>query len=226
MPTAEEFRFRATEDKGEVSALLLAPPHPDFFFLFGHGAGAGMRHAFMESFAASLMQRNIATLRYQFPYVEAGSKRPDSRKVLLQTVRSAVAVANDRLPDVPLFAGGKSMGGRMTSLAASEERLPKVRGIIFVGFPLHPARKVSTERSDHLPAIDLPLLFLQGTRDALADLQKITEVCSALPRASLHIVQDADHSFKVLKRTGRSDEEILEELADKIATWGRSALAL
>jgi predicted alpha/beta-hydrolase family hydrolase len=201
-----------------VSGLLVAPPDSKSLLVFGHGAGAGMRHTFMERMSARLAARRIATLRYQFPYMEAGKSRPDNREVLLATVRAAVAGAA-RL-DLPMFAGGKSMGGRMTSLAASEEELPYVRGLVFFGFPLHPAGSPSTSRAEHLSAVSVPMLFLQGTRDDLADLELLRPICDQLgSRATLHVVDGADHSFHVLKRSGRTVDEVLEALADTIVAW-------
>jgi predicted alpha/beta-hydrolase family hydrolase len=188
--------------------------------VLGHGAGTGMRHAFMESLAQRLADRRAATLRYQFPYTEAGSRRPDPQPVLLATVRAAVAAAAREAEDLPRFAGGKSMGGRMTSLAASREPLDGVRGLVFVGFPLHPAGKPATERGDHLDAVDLPMLFLQGTRDALADLDYLRPVTARLGgRAMVHEVDDADHAFHVRKRSGRDDDAVLDELASTAAAW-------
>ena len=179
-----------------------------------------MHHPFMEAMVAKLSNVGVATLRYQFPYMEEGRRRPDARSVLLTTVRSAVGLANDLAGNLPVFAGGKSMGGRMTSLAASEAELPGVRGLVFVGFPLHAAGKPSASRGDHLEAVTIPMLFLQGTRDRLANLDLLTPVCARLGgRATLHIVEGADHSFHVLKRSGRTDDEVLDELAQKIRAW-------
>lgn len=179
-----------------------------------------MRHAFMDSICARLAERDIATLRYQFPYMEQGRKRPDHRNILLKTVRSSVAAAAEAAGELPLFAGGKSMGGRMTSQAAAREALPGVRGLVFFGFPLHPAGKPGIERGDHLAEASVPMLFLQGTRDKLAELDLLRPVCGDLgERATLHIVEGADHSFHVLKRSGRSPEEVLDELAETARGW-------
>ena len=179
-----------------------------------------MHHTFMAAIASGLAERRIATLRFQFPYMEQGSKRPDSAKVAHAAVRAAVREAARRLPDVPLFAGGKSFGGRMTSQAQAAEPLANVRGIVFVGFPLHPAGKPSAERADHLADVQVPMLFLQGTRDTLADLELIREVAANLkPRATLHVVEGADHSFHVLARSGLTDELVREELLDAMASW-------
>jgi predicted alpha/beta-hydrolase family hydrolase len=203
-----------------VSGLLDAPTHPEACYVFAHGAGAGMGHVFMAALAQGLVQRGIATLRFQFPYMEQGSKRPDSPAVAQATVRAAVQEAATRLPNVPLFAGGKSFGGRMTSQAQAVEPLPHVRGIVFVGFPLHPAGKPSTERASHLAEVKVPMLFLQGTRDELADLDLVRETTAKLGRrATLRVVDGADHSFHVLVRSGRNDSQVREELLDAMAGW-------
>ena len=203
-----------------VTALLLRPADARWLYVFGHGAGAGMEHRFMEAASALLAGHGIASLRYQFPYMEAGSRRPDSRSTLLATVRAAVRAAADAAPDLPLLAGGKSMGGRMTSQAAAEAPLSGVRGLVFFGFPLHPAGRPSTERAAHLEKVPLPMLFLQGERDKLADLALLGPVCAGLgARATLHVVPDADHSFHVPKRSGRSDDQVLAELVRTVAHW-------
>jgi hypothetical protein len=191
--------------------------------VLGHGAGAGMRHPFMDRAADALAARGLATLRYQFPYMEAGRRRPDPHPILVATVRAAVARAAGE--GLPLLAGGKSMGGRMTSRAAAEEALPGVRGLVFLGFPLHPAGRPGTERAEHLSGVDVPMLFLQGTRDRLADLDLLQPVCRELgSRATLHVVEGADHSFGVLVRSGRSADEVMAELADAVAAWAREHL--
>ena len=179
-----------------------------------------MRHRFMEAAAERLADRGVATFRYQFPYMEKGSRRPDYRPVLLKTVRSAVAAASDIAGGLPLFAGGKSMGGRMTSMAAAGEPLAGLRGIVFFCFPLHPVGKPGVDRADHLGDVTLPMLFLQGTRDKLAPLDLLVPVCEGLgERATLHVVEGADHGFHVLKRSGRTDEEVLDELVDSTRAW-------
>lgn len=203
-----------------VSALLLVPQAPRAIYVFGHGAGAGMTHPFMASMAERLSGAGIASLRYNFPYMEDGRGRPDRRSVLLRTVRTATEAATAALPGVPLIAGGKSMGGRMTSLAQAESPLPGVAGLAFLGFPLHEAKKPGIERAAHLSEIAIPMLFLQGTRDALADLDLLRGVTDGLgSRITLHVVEGADHGFHVLKRSGRTDEEVLDELATSLSGW-------
>ena len=208
---------------GKVSGILLRPPDAWAIYVLAHGAGAGMRHRFMESIAQLLAERGIATLRYQFPYVEAGTRRPDPPGVLEATVRAAVAKARESTPDLPLVAGGKSLGGRMTSNATARRPLEGVLGLAFLGFPLHPPKQPGVTRAEHLDRVEAPMLFLQGTRDDLADLGLVTSVCTRLgPRATLHVVDGADHSFAVLKRSGRSDGEVLGELVLTIGEWLRS----
>lgn len=203
-----------------METLLRRPQNARWLLVLGHGAGAGMRHPFLDAMAERLAERGIATLRYQFPYMERGSRRPDSRPVLLRTVRAAVEGARDVAGDLPLLAGGKSMGGRMTSLAAAEAALPGVRGLVFMGFPLHPAGEPSAERGEHLREVRLPMLFLQGTRDSLARIDLVRELCAGLgPRAALHVVEDADHSFRLPQRSGRTTEEGLVGLADVVRDW-------
>jgi len=219
----EPLEIEVGERVGRVSALLLRPPEPWAGYVLAHGAGAGMTHPFMESVARALMARGMATLRYQFPYTEAGGRRPDPPGVLRATVRAAVARAGELLPSLKLFAGGKSLGGRMTSHAAAERQLDEVGGLIFLGFPLHPPKRPAIERAEHLERVGQPMLFLQGTRDDLADLTLVREVCGGLgDRVTLHVVEGADHSFGVLKRSGRTGSEVLDELADTIAGWCRT----
>ncbi|MDB5872087.1 MAG: alpha/beta hydrolase [Ramlibacter sp.] len=210
----------ALPEGGTTSGLLDAPANARACFVFAHGAGADMNHAFMQAVASGLAERDVATLRFQFPYMEQGSKRPDSPRVAHAAVRAAVDEATRQLPKMPLFAGGKSFGGRMTSQAQATEPLPNVRGLVFVGFPLHPAGKPSTERAGHLADVKVPMLFLQGTRDALADLALIKQTAKKLGSgAALHIVDGADHSFHVLVRSGRNDEDVLDELLGTMAGW-------
>ena len=203
-----------------VSALLTRPALATACFVFAHGAGAGMTHSYMEAVAAGLAARNVATLRYQFPYMEKGGKRPDPPALAQATVRAAVATAARVLPDTPRIAGGKSFGGRMTSLAQAKQPLAGVRGLAFFGFPLHPAGKPSIERAAHLTEIDVPMLFLQGTRDKLAELELLKPVIAGLgERATLHMVEGADHSFHVPARSGRSDDDVIHEMLDAFVEW-------
>jgi uncharacterized protein len=203
-----------------VSALLTKPAQPSACFVFAHGAGAGMTHSYMEAVAAGLAMRNVAVLRYQFPYMEKASKRPDPPALAQATVRAAVETAAHAMPGVPLIAGGKSFGGRMTSQAQARAPLPDVHGLAFLGFPLHPAGKPSRERGEHLFDIQIPMLFLQGTRDTLAMLDQLEPVCQALgARATLKLFADADHSFHVPARSGRMDAQVLAEVLDALAGW-------
>lgn len=203
-----------------VSALLIRPTQARVCFVFAHGAGAGMTHPFMETFAAGLGERGVATLRYQFLYMERGSKRPDPPAIAHAAVRAAVAEAGRRCAGLALIAGGKSFGGRMTSQAQAAAPLAGVHGLAFVGFPLHPAGKPSSDRAKHLADVHVPRLFLQGTRDTLAELSLIEPVVKHLgPSASLHIVKEADHSFHVLARSGRNDREVMREILDTFAAW-------
>ncbi len=215
-----EHSFLASDSSGEVTGLLLRPEEASCLYVFGHGAGAGMRHTFMESAAERLAARGVATFRYNFPYMEAGKKPPNRAPILIKTVRSAVAQARSLAPDLPLFAGGKSMGGRMTSTAASTEALPGVLGLAFFGFPLHAPGRDGSERGAHLAEVGLPMLFLQGTRDKLANLDLLTPLLDEVkPRPTLHVVDGADHGFHVLKRSGRTDDQVLEEVCDTFAVW-------
>jgi predicted alpha/beta-hydrolase family hydrolase len=203
-----------------VSGLLQAPPSARACYVLAHGAGAGMKHPFMESVARGLAERGIASLRYQFPYMEQGSKRPDTPKLAQATVREAVAEAARLLPGAELFAGGKSFGGRMTSQAQAAAPLPGVRGLVFLGFPLHPAGRPADERGKHLFDVHVPMLFLQGTRDDLANLELMQAMTEKLgQRATLKLFQDADHSFHVPARAGRKDAEVMTELLDATASW-------
>jgi predicted alpha/beta-hydrolase family hydrolase len=203
-----------------VSALLLRPDNAKACFVFAHGAGAGMSHPSMEAVATGLCDRGIATLRYQFPYMENGSKRPDAPAVAHAAVRAAVAEAARSCAGLPLIAGGRSFGGRMTSQAQAIAPLAGVRGVAFLGFPLHPAGKPSTARAGHLSELQIPMLFLQGTRDSLAELTLLEPVVKGLGGlASLYLVPEADHSFHVLKRSGRSDAEVMSEVLDAFQTW-------
>jgi predicted alpha/beta-hydrolase family hydrolase len=203
-----------------VSALVHAPADPTACYVFAHGAGAGMAHPFMSAVAEGLAARKIASLRYQFPYMELGSKRPDSPRVAHAAVRAAVAQAACMFGSLRLFAGGKSFGGRMSSQAQALAPLPGVAGLVFLGFPLHPAGSPSTERAAHLLDVQVPMLFIQGTEDKLAELGRIRSVVEALgDRGSLMEIAHADHSFHVPRRSGRSDDEAMGELLDGMAVW-------
>ena len=224
--TAREHKLKLDVERvGTVSALLTEPAgkqsvKPRTCFVFAHGAGAGMMQAFMQRTAAELAERNIVSLRYQFPYMEKGSRRPDSPTIAHATVRAAVAEAARQCPGLVLIAGGKSFGGRMTSQAQALAPLPGVQGLAFFGFPLHPDGKPSTERANHLTKIDIPMLFLQGTRDRLADLRYLEPIVEKLgAKAKLHEVAWGDHSFQVLAKSGRSNDEAMEEVLDTFATW-------
>ena len=203
-----------------VSGLLLRPAGAKALYLFAHGAGVGMTHSSMEANAQGLAERGIATLRYQFPYMEKGTKRPDPPRLAQATVRAAAAQAGALAPDLPLYAGGRSFGGRMTSQAQAEAPLPGVRGLAFLGFPLHPAGKPGIERAEHLARIRIPMLFVSGDRDTLAELSLLKPVVADLgPRATLHVVSHADHSFKVAARSGRTTADAQAEALDSLAKW-------
>ena len=203
-----------------VSALLLRPPSARACFVFAHGAGAGMTHEFMERVATGLYGRDIATLRYQFPYMEKGSKRPDTPAIAHAAVRAAVEEAARCCPGLTLVAGGKSFGGRMTSQAQAIAPLAGLHGLAFLGFPLHPAGKPSDARAKHLSDVHVPMLFVQGTRDKLAELQLLEPFVKRLgTSASLHLVQEADHSFHVLARSGRNDRDVMSEIAGTLSGW-------
>jgi len=219
--------LRITVDAStQVSALLQVPPEARACYVLAHGAGAGMTHPFMSAIADGLAQRAIATLRYQFAYMERGSKRPDAPPLAHAVVRAACAEAARHLPQIALVAGGKSFGGRMTSQAQSSTPLQNVRGLVFLGFPLHPAKQPSDTRAAHLQKVDLPMLFLQGTRDDLADMDLLRPLIARLaPRATLHEFEYADHSFHVPARSGRKDAQVLEELLDAIGRWCEARVA-
>lgn len=212
--------------QGSVSGLLLKPEDARAFYVFAHGAGAGMAHAAMAAIAKGLAERGIATLRYQFLYMERKSKRPDPPKLAQAAVRAAIAEARRHAPKLPLFAGGKSFGGRMTSGAQATAPLDNVRGLIFLGFPLHPAGKPARERADHLGDVEIPMLFLQGTRDALAELGELEPVIKSLgKRATLKLFDPADHSFHVPAKSGRRDAEVLSDILDEFARWVDQVIA-
>ena len=221
MAATKHLRF-SIEGGREVSALLLLPPKPKYLLVLGHGAGAGMNHPFMEKLADELAAVNVATFRYQFPYMEEQRRAPDVPAVLTATVAAAVRTAHEAAPKLPLFAGGKSMGGRMTSQAAALGLLEDVKGLVFFGFPLHPPKRLDTKRADHLAKVKRPMLFLQGTRDTLADLKLLRPVLAKLgSRATLHIIETADHSFHVLKSSKKTDAEVMRELAETTAAWAQ-----
>ncbi len=208
------------EDGQTVSGLLRTPHRPIACLVLAHGAGAGMTHPFLTAVAAGLAERGIATLRYQFPYMERGSRRPDQPRLAQSTVRAALAAARRLVPELPLFAGGKSFGGRMTSQAQAEAPLPGVRGLVFLGFPLHAPGRPSDERGRHLLDVQVPMLFLQGTRDDFADLSLLRPLIDRLgARATLELIADADHSFHVPARTGRTDDEILAGMLERLRAW-------
>ena len=208
------------ERAGTVSAILVKPDKARACFVLAHGAGAGMSHSFMEQAAAGLAKRGIATLRFNFPYMENKQRRPDTPSVAHAAIRAAVAEAGRLCPGIKLIAGGKSFGGRMTSQAQAKAPLPGVQGLAFLGFPLHADNKPSTERAEHLAKVDIPMLFLQGTRDRLADLGYLKPLVGELgAKATLHEIAGGDHSFAVLKKSGRSNEEVMEELLDALTAW-------
>jgi uncharacterized protein len=224
-PGPESRRTIAVTRTEAVSGLLLAPARAEACLVLAHGAGAGMAHPFMAAAAAELAERGVATLRYQFPYMERGSKRPDSPKVAQATVRAAVDEAHRLFARLPLFAGGKSFGGRMTSQAQAALPLPGVLGLAFLGFPLHPAGKPSLERARHLFEVRTPMLFLQGTRDALAEPELLAKVVMDLgDRATLRTIDGADHSFHVPARSGRTDRQVRTEVFDTLTDWIRSRI--
>jgi len=228
MTDSVELRFAAGELAGEVSGLLLRPDGARLLYVLAHGAGAGMRHPFLESISQRLAERSIATLRYQFPYMEQRARRPDPPAVAATTARAAVMEAARVAPGLPLVAGGKSFGGRMTSTAQAEAPLPGVRGLVFLGFPLHPPGRPGDSRAEHLAQVRIPMLFLQGDRDDFADLKLLKPLVKRLgDRATLQLVEGGDHSFHVLKRSGRTDTEVMGELVGRIADWaGRLVEAL
>jgi predicted alpha/beta-hydrolase family hydrolase len=203
-----------------METLLVRPPNAHRMLTLAHGAGAGMRHPFMEKLAALLASVGVATLRYEFPYMEQRKSRQDAPPVLHERVAAAAEVARQAAPELPLLAGGKSFGGRMTSQAVAEGVLTDVKGIVFFGFPLHPPNRPGTSRADHLAKISAPMLFLQGTRDEFAPLDLLRPIGESLgSRTTLHVIDGADHGFHVLKRSGRTDDDVLRELAQTVASW-------
>ena len=213
-------------DGRAVSALFAEPDGQSrFLYVLGHGAGAGMRHPFLDAVATGLAELGIATLRYQFPYMEIGRKSPDSPRVLEASIRGALSRAAEIEPSIPVVAGGKSMGGRISSHVAAVDAPPYLRGLIFLGYPLHAPNKPDTKRAKHLAGVAVPMLFVQGTRDSLADLSLIRSTVDSLgSKATLHVVDGGDHSFKVLKRSGRTSAETMNELTQTISGWAKREL--
>ena len=226
MPVSSDpVAITVADGEARVSGLLLRPPGASQLYVLAHGAGAGMRHPFLETIARALAERDVATLRYQFPYMERRASRPDPPALAAAAVRAAVSEAARLAPGLPLVAGGKSFGGRMTSTAQAEEPLPGVRGLVFLGFPLHPPGRPGDKRAEHLARVGIPMLFLQGDRDEFADLTLLQPVVKRLgDRATLHSVDGGDHSFHVLKRSGRTDADVLEELAAAVEEWATTRL--
>jgi predicted alpha/beta-hydrolase family hydrolase len=224
MTIEKNMRF-GVGDAGEVSAILLRSPDARCLLVLAHGAGAGMTHSFMGEMAEELASAGVATLRFNFPYMEQRRKVPDRAPVPTEAVLAAVRTAAEAAPELLLFAGGKSYGGRMSSQASAETSLPKVRGLVFLGFPLHPPDQPSTKRAEHLARLKLPMLFLQGTRDKLADLSLLRPICAKLgSRATLHIIETADHSFHVLKSSGKTDADVMRELARTVSDWAQKII--
>jgi hypothetical protein len=216
----KEIHFVVSETAGVMSGLLLKPEHAVSLLVFAHGAGAGMRHRFIEDLSQKLAGLGVATMRYQFPYMEKRVKRPDSEGVLIATVQAALIAAEKYSDGLPIFAGGKSMGGRMTSLTLAKAPMDRLHGLIFFGFPLHAPGAPSAERGKHLADVQVPMLFIQGSRDALADLRLLKPLCAQLDgRAELFVVEGGDHSLHMAKRSGRTDNEVLDEVAAKTSSW-------
>ncbi|MCE3240531.1 MAG: alpha/beta hydrolase superfamily enzyme predicted hydrolase [Deltaproteobacteria bacterium] len=216
----KEIHFVVSETAGVMSGLLLKPEHAVSLLVFAHGAGAGMRHRFIEDLSQRLAGLGVATMRYQFPYMEKRVKRPDSEGVLIATVQAALIAAEKYSDGLPIFAGGKSMGGRMTSLTLAKAPMDRLHGLIFFGFPLHAPGAPSAERGKHLADVQVPMLFIQGSRDALADLRLLKPLCAQLDgRAELFVVEGGDHSLHMAKRSGRTDNEVLDEVAAKTSSW-------
>lgn len=225
--TVRELKVKVDPVLSTVSALLMEPENPRWLYVLAHGAGAGMRHPFLERVSRALAERGVATLRYQFPYMESGLRYTDSPPVCEATVVCAAHAAVQAAPGIPLIAGGKSFGGRMTAYTASDKWLPGVRGLAFLGFPLHAPGKPGITRAKHLDAVQLPMLFLQGSRDTFADLALLRQVLDRLgKRASLHVVDGGDHSFGTLKRSGRGEADVLAELARVLDEWAARLLRL
>lgn len=218
--TKKSLKIKISKEIGTVSALLYAPAKPKSILVFAHGAGAGIKNKFMETVALTLGELGIATLRFNFPYMEAGKKVPDRKPVSTASVAAAVNKASELYPRLSVFAGGKSFGGRMTSTAASEDLLPNIKGIVFFGFPLHAPGRPSSDRAAHLFEVKVPMLFLQGTRDALASYDLIKPLCKKLgKKATLYSIDGADHSFHVPKANKLTDPEVIKLICDEIKTW-------
>ncbi|WP_435018202.1 alpha/beta family hydrolase [Tundrisphaera sp. TA3] len=216
---AREMKFLATPEKGEVSALLIRPAGATHLLVLGHGASTTMRHATLQAIAEGLAEAGIATFRYNFPYAENGRGR-DGQAACTATVRAAAAAAREQAPGLPVLAGGHSFGGRMTSIAASESPIEGLAGLVFFSFPLHPAGKPGTDRADHLASVALPMLFLSGSRDDLAALDLLRPACRALgDRATLHVLETADHGYKILKKSRPTDEDVFAEMARVVRGW-------
>src|SRR5438874_1733882 len=226
MPVSSDpVAITVADGEAPVSGLLLRPPGASRLYVLAHGAGAGMRHPFLETTARALAERDIGTRRYEFPTMERRASRPDPPAVAAAAVRAAVAQAARLAPGLPLVAGGKSFGGRMTSTAQAEEPLPGVRGLVFLGFPLHPPGRPGDKRAEHLARVEIPMLFLQGDRDEFADLTLLQPVVKRLgDRATLHLVDGGDHSFHVRKRSGKTDAAVMDEIADALAEWSAQAV--
>jgi predicted alpha/beta-hydrolase family hydrolase len=219
-PRVQGLNFLSTPETGEVSAILLRPAKATYLLVLGHGAAANMRHATMQAIADNAAEVGIATFRYNFPFMEQARNRVDSKEVSIATVRAAVDRAHQAAPDLPLLAGGHSFGGRMTTTAASESPLPGVTGLVLFSFPLHQPDKPDTKRAEHLSSISIPMLFLSGTRDKLAYLDLLRPVLAKLgTRATLHLLETADHSYKILKRTRKSPEDVFAEMARVLRDW-------
>ncbi len=220
-----ESKFIATPEKGEVSSLLMRPDNAKWVLVLGHGAGTNMRHSTLQTIAERLSDIGIATFRYQFPYMERGGGGRESEAVALQTVRSAVAAAHEAASDLSILVGGHSYSGRMSSMSAAKSPIEHVHGLVFFAFPLHPSGREGTERAEHLSDVTVPMLFLSGTRDKLANLALLEPVCEKLgDKATLHLLDTADHGFKTLKRSRKSDEDVFVEMARVLHKWAENLL--
>ena len=217
---AIEAKFIATPEKGEVSSILIRPDNAEWILVLGHGAGTNMRSSTLQTISERLADIDIATFRYQFPYMERGGGGRESESVALQTVRSAAAAAHQTAPDLSILVGGHSYSGRMSSMSAAKEPIEHVKGLVFFAFPLHPSGKEGTERAEHLSDVTIPMLFLSGTRDKLAKLELLEPVCERLgDMVTLHLIDTADHGFKTLKRSRKSDEDVFVEMARVLGEW-------